>query len=155
MSSLLFLCSAAFLASCGAQLPTDVGSGPAVQAATLPTSAREGCAQVEVTLSGRDRVTTRFPAPEAYTGGLVLVPAGEARYDRPGGGTLELPMAVSNGTGADVALPARILLLPDSAVVLFPSGLQGQPHKRPAARGADGTVPEGEPWAGAWREASA
>jgi len=118
---------------------------PQAQVTALP-----GCAAVEFEVSGSDRVRATFPDPSRCPSGLVLVPGDAATFDRPGGGRLTLSVRVVNRAGEAVALPVRLLLHPDSAVVLFPPGLARNGKKGATPQDAAGTIPAGEPHAGAW-----
>jgi len=118
---------------------------PQAQVTALP-----GCATVEFQVSGSDRVTATFPDLSRCPSGLVLVPGDPAAFDRPGGGRLRLSVHVVNRSAEAITLPVRLLLHPDSAVVLFPPGLARNGKKGVTPQNAMGTIPAGEPHAGAW-----
>lgn len=146
---LYFLVATLGLGSCDRDVPlaaeAQAQTPPQAQVTALP-----GCAAVEFEVSGSDRVTATFPDPSRCPNGLMLVSGGAATFDRPGGGRLTLSVRVLNRAAESIALPVRLLLQPDSAVVLFPPGLARNGKKGATAQNAAGTIPLGEPHAGAW-----
>jgi len=135
--------------SCDREVP--LGAAPRAQVPQqAQVTALPGCAAVAFEVSGSDRVTATFPDPARCPSGLVLVLGDAATFGRPGGGRLTLSVRVLNRGTEAIALPVRLLLPPDSAVVLFPPGLARNGKKGATPQNATGTIAAGEPHAGAW-----
>jgi len=123
------------------------------QAAPLTIASGPGCASVEVELRGRNGIEVTAPDPGACARSLAVPAPVDAEFERTDGGRVTLSLRLVNRTDEVLALPARLILPADSALILdragagrvggasgrapIPAGIHGRGDRAGAGAAAD------------------